>query len=73
MATGYPGYNSVIPREAVAIGEILRQHGYDASWYGGARGLEGEPSRRAGGWRPISRRRRANRSGETPLAMAFSS
>jgi hypothetical protein len=25
--------------------------------------------RRAGGWRPISRRRRANRSGETPLSM----
>jgi arylsulfatase A-like enzyme len=34
QATGYPGYNSVIPREAVAIGEILRQHGYDTSWYG---------------------------------------
>jgi arylsulfatase A-like enzyme len=72
MATGYPGYNSVIPREAVAIGEILRQRGYDTSWYGGARGLEGEPSRPAG-WRPISRRRRTNRLGETPLAMAFSS
>ena len=34
QATGYPGYNSVIPREATAIGEILRQHGYDTSWYG---------------------------------------
>jgi len=34
QATGYPGYNSVIPRNAVAIGEILRQHGYDTSWYG---------------------------------------
>jgi arylsulfatase A-like enzyme len=34
QATGYPGYNSVIPREAVAIGEILRQNGYDTSWYG---------------------------------------
>jgi len=34
QATGYPGYNSVIPRDAVAIGEILRQHGYDTSWYG---------------------------------------
>src|SRR5438552_18856407 len=30
----YPGYNSVIPRDAVAIGEILRQRGYDTSWYG---------------------------------------
>lgn len=33
-ATGYPGYNSVIPRDTVAIGEILRQHGHDTSWYG---------------------------------------
>ena len=34
QATGYPGYNSVIGRDAVAIGEILRQNGYDTSWYG---------------------------------------
>ena len=34
QATGYPGYDSVIPRDAVAIGEILRQNGYDTSWYG---------------------------------------
>jgi arylsulfatase len=34
QATGYPGYNSVIPRDAVAIGEILRQNGYATSWYG---------------------------------------
>jgi arylsulfatase A-like enzyme len=34
QATGYPGYTSVIPRDAVAIGEILRQNGYDTSWYG---------------------------------------
>lgn len=34
QATGYPGYNSVIPRDAVAIGEILRQNGYDTSWFG---------------------------------------
>jgi len=34
QATGYPGYNSVIPRDAVCIGEILRLNGYDTSWYG---------------------------------------
>jgi arylsulfatase len=34
QATGFPGYNSVIPRDAVAIGEILRLQGYDTSWYG---------------------------------------
>src|SRR5262245_45982356 len=34
QATGYPGYDSVIKRDTVAIGEILRQNGYDTSWYG---------------------------------------
>ena len=34
QATGFPGYDSVIKRDAVAIGEILRQNGYDTSWYG---------------------------------------
>jgi len=33
QATGYPGYNSVIPRDAVCVGEILRQNGYDTSWF----------------------------------------
>jgi len=34
QATGYPGYNSVIPRDAVGIGEIMKLNGYDTSWYG---------------------------------------
>jgi len=34
QATGFPGYDSVIKRDAAAIGEILRQQGYDTSWYG---------------------------------------
>jgi len=34
QATGYPGYDSVIPSNAVAIGEILRLNGYDTSWFG---------------------------------------
>jgi arylsulfatase A-like enzyme len=34
QATGYPGYNSIIPRDAVAIGEILRQNGYATAWFG---------------------------------------
>jgi len=34
QATGYPGYNSVIPRDAVAVGEILRLNGYETSWFG---------------------------------------
>jgi arylsulfatase A-like enzyme len=34
QATGFPGYDSVIKRDTVAIGEVLRQNGYDTSWYG---------------------------------------
>ena len=34
QATGFPGYDSVIKRDTVAIGEIMRQNGYDTSWYG---------------------------------------
>jgi arylsulfatase len=34
MATGYPGYNSLIPRGAGSIGEVLRENGYNTSWFG---------------------------------------
>jgi hypothetical protein len=34
QSTGYPGYNGVIGRDTVAVGEILRQNGYNTSWYG---------------------------------------
>jgi arylsulfatase A-like enzyme len=34
IATGFPGYDSVIRRENGTIGEILKQHGYATSWFG---------------------------------------
>jgi arylsulfatase A-like enzyme len=34
MATGYPGYSSVIPKDKATIGEILKQNGYATSWFG---------------------------------------
>ena len=34
LATGYPGYNSIMPASTGTIGEILRQSGYCTSWYG---------------------------------------
>ncbi|MBD9488447.1 arylsulfatase [Ensifer sp. ENS11] len=34
MATGYPGYNSIIRKENGTIGTILRDHGYATSWFG---------------------------------------
>jgi arylsulfatase A-like enzyme len=34
MATGYPGYNSVLVKEKATIGTILQQNGYGTSWFG---------------------------------------
>jgi arylsulfatase len=34
QATGFPGYNSVIPKNATTIGRILLENGYRTSWFG---------------------------------------
>ncbi|HUN95874.1 MAG TPA: arylsulfatase [Bradyrhizobium sp.] len=34
LSTGYPGYNSIIPRETATIAAILRQNGYSTAWFG---------------------------------------
>lgn len=34
MATGYPGYNSLMPKTAGTIAEVLRQNGYSTAWFG---------------------------------------
>lgn len=34
MATGYPGYNSLMSKSCGTIGETLRQSGYNTSWFG---------------------------------------
>jgi len=34
QSTGYPGYNSVIPKSKATIGRILRDNGYATSWFG---------------------------------------
>jgi len=34
MCTGYPGYDSVIPKDKATIGTILRDNGYSTSWFG---------------------------------------
>ncbi|MGR9344763.1 arylsulfatase [Rhizobium leguminosarum] len=34
IATGYPGYDSIIPIEKGTIGTILRENGYATSWFG---------------------------------------
>ena len=34
QSTGFPGYNSLIPKNTTTIGEILKQNGYSTSWFG---------------------------------------
>lgn len=34
LATGYPGYTSIIPKSAATIAEVLRQNGYSTAWLG---------------------------------------
>ena len=34
QSTGFPGYNSIIPKNKATIGRILRDHGYATSWFG---------------------------------------
>jgi arylsulfatase A-like enzyme len=34
FATGYPGYDSILPKSAATIGNILVDNGYDTSWFG---------------------------------------
>ncbi|WP_431268072.1 arylsulfatase [Dankookia sp. P2] len=34
LASGYPGYNSIIPRETATIGVMLQQNGYATAWFG---------------------------------------
>jgi arylsulfatase A-like enzyme len=34
MATGYPGYNSLMSKSSGTIGEILKQNGWNTAWFG---------------------------------------
>ncbi len=34
QSTGFPGYDSIIPKDAATIGEILKENGYATSWFG---------------------------------------
>ena len=34
LATGYPGYNSLMPKSAGTFAEVLKQNGYNTAWYG---------------------------------------
>jgi arylsulfatase A-like enzyme len=34
QSTGFPGYNSILPKDSATIGRILRDNGYRTSWFG---------------------------------------
>ena len=34
MGTGYPGYDSLMPKSSGTVGEILKQNGYNTAWFG---------------------------------------
>ncbi len=34
QSSGYPGYNSIIPRDSTTIGRILLENGYRTAWFG---------------------------------------
>jgi arylsulfatase A-like enzyme len=34
LGTGYPGYNSLMPKSAGTFAEVLKQNGYNTAWYG---------------------------------------
>jgi arylsulfatase A-like enzyme len=34
MATGYPGYDSLVPKSAGSVAEVLKQNGYNTFWFG---------------------------------------
>ena len=34
QSTGFPGYNSIIPKDKATIGRMLRDNGYSTSWFG---------------------------------------
>jgi arylsulfatase len=34
FATGYPGYDSLVPKSCGSVGEVLRENGYNTAWFG---------------------------------------
>jgi arylsulfatase A-like enzyme len=34
FATGYPGYDSLVPRSAGSVGAVLKDNGYNTAWFG---------------------------------------
>jgi arylsulfatase A-like enzyme len=48
FATGYPGYNSLVPKSTGSVGAVLRENGFNTSWFGKAHNVPDWMSSRAG-------------------------
>jgi arylsulfatase len=48
MATGYPGYNSLVSRADGSVGAVLKYNGYNTSWFGKMHNVPDWMSSRAG-------------------------
>ena len=48
MATGYPGYDGIIPRSAATVGRILTGHGYNTAFFGKHHNVPGHQASAAG-------------------------
>jgi arylsulfatase len=48
MATGYPGYNSLVPKSSGSVGEVLKENGYNTAWFGKMHNVPDWMSSRAG-------------------------
>ncbi|NNL95369.1 MAG: arylsulfatase [Xanthomonadales bacterium] len=48
MATGYPGYDGMIPKSAATIGRILRGNGYNTAFFGKHHNVPGHQASAAG-------------------------
>jgi arylsulfatase A-like enzyme len=48
FATGYPGYNSLVPRSAGSVGAVLKENGYNTAWFGKMHNVPDWMSSRAG-------------------------
>jgi len=48
FATGYPGYDSIIPASDGSVGEVLKENGYNTSWFGKAHNVPDWMSSQAG-------------------------
>jgi arylsulfatase len=48
MATGFPGYNSLLSRSCGTVGRVLRENAYNTSWFGKMHNIPDWMSSRAG-------------------------